>query len=68
MTAVHTAVVATRKQIQVSLYEDDLKSARKKVRVLQRRGYKKMSFSRLVRIALRRLNLDDISPPDTDLQ
>lgn len=53
----HTHVTqVSRKTVTISLYESDLKAARQKMRALKKLGYERMSFSRLVRIALRQLD------------
>lgn len=52
------------KIVCISLYTSDIEDLDAKVDELKRRGLTKMSRSQLIRIALRRLNLDDVTRGD----
>lgn len=58
----------SRKTVTISIYENDLKAASKKMRALKKLGYQRMSLSRLMRIALRRLDVESIPPPSEGLE
>lgn len=46
--------------MNLSIHPDDRDKALAKVTVLKERGFTEMSLSRLIRIALDRVNLDDL--------
>lgn len=46
--------------ISISMYNDDREAATAKVAALKARGFTQMSMSRLIRIAIERVNVDDL--------
>lgn len=51
------------KVVCISLYTQDIANLEAKVAELKRRGYTKANKSQLIRLALRNLDLDDVSLP-----
>lgn len=56
----------TYKVLCVSMYLEDARELDRKVELLRRRGFPRMSRSRLLRIAMKRLDLEKIIPGDSE--
>lgn len=57
----HAAPELPYKVICISMYLDDVRAVDAKVEELKARGHTKMSRSQLIRLALRRLSVDDVA-------
>lgn len=53
--------------ICISLYRADLKNLDNKVAQLRERGFKQMSRSELIRVALRLVNAETVNPKDSNV-